>query len=88
MSATLELAPLANAEQKTVTDFLAVASARASGAIGAPRVPLFVPREQLYFWSVAWQVGEAEALQDIEAGRVRRFSSGADAADWLLSDED
>lgn len=51
-------------------------------------VPLFVPRSQVYYWSAAWQQDEAEALRDIAAGDVRRFASGADAAAWLLSDED
>jgi hypothetical protein len=52
------------------------------------RVPFFVPKDQAYYWSVAWQTGEAEALDEIARGEVRRFSSGADAAAWLLSDED
>jgi hypothetical protein len=89
MTTTLvDLTLLANAEQKTTTDITAVASTRASGRGTSPRIPLCVPREQLYYWTTEWQTGEAEALRDIEAGRMRRFDSGADAADWLLSDED
>lgn len=88
MTTTFDLAPFANAEQKTTTDISAVASARASGKGAAPRIPIFVPSGQLYYWTKEWQDGEAEALRDIRAGRVRRFSSGADAADWLLGDED
>jgi hypothetical protein len=51
------------------------------------RVPFFVPREQAYYWSIAWQTGESEALREIANGDARRFASGAAAAKWLLSDD-
>jgi hypothetical protein len=52
------------------------------------RVPFFVARTELYYWTRDWQAGEREALEDIAEGRVRRFPDGASAAKWLLSDED
>lgn len=52
------------------------------------RAPLFVPRDQAYYWTVAWQRDEAEALREVAEGKARRFSSGAGAAEWLLSDDD
>jgi hypothetical protein len=54
----------------------------------ASNMPLFVPRSQIYYWSATWQDGERDALGDLGAGRYRIFQSGADAADWLLSDDD
>ncbi len=55
---------------------------------GVRRMPLFVPRGQSYFWTAEWQAGEIEALRDLEQGNVRRFASGAEAAAWLLSDDE
>ena len=52
------------------------------------RVPLFVPRDQAYYWTAQWQRDEAEAVREIGEGQGRRFTSGAAAAEWLLSDED
>lgn len=64
------------------TQFDTVSTGRASA------IPLFVPSQQTYYWSAAWQRDEQEALQLIEEGSARRFSSGAAASAWLLSDED
>lgn len=50
--------------------------------------PLFVPRNQAYYWTLAWQRDEVEALREIAEGKAQRFSSGAAAAEWLLSDDD
>lgn len=33
---------------------------------------------QAWFWTPAWQHGEAEASADIEAGRVERFDTDED----------
>ena len=52
------------------------------------RVPLFVSRGQLYYWTREWQAGEAEALQDLEEGRFDTFPDGSSAARSLLDDED
>ncbi|MBA3246209.1 MAG: hypothetical protein H0T61_13680 [Actinobacteria bacterium] len=50
-------------------------------------VPLFVPRNQAYYWTEEWQAGEAEALRELAEGKVIRFGSGAEAAQWLLADD-
>jgi AbrB family looped-hinge helix DNA binding protein len=34
-----------------------------------------VDKNQAYFWTKRWQEGEREAEEDIEAGRVKTFSS-------------
>jgi hypothetical protein len=52
------------------------------------RAPLFVPRDQAYYWTVAWQRDEVESLREIAEGKARRFSSGATAAEWLLTDDE
>lgn len=88
MTDTLTLEPRHNTEQEATTTVPLSASAQASGEGAGLRVPLFVPRGQMYFWTREWQAGEVEALKDIAAGRVRRFSTGGDAASWLLRDED
>ena len=68
-----------SADEFTLQD---LCSPRAAG-----RTPLFVPKGQLYYWTAEWQRGEAEALADLGAGRFRMFSNGADAAAWLLADD-
>jgi hypothetical protein len=50
--------------------------------------PLFVPHNQGYYWTLEWQRNEVVALQEIAEGKARRFGSGAEAAAWLLSDDD
>ncbi len=34
------------------------------------RPQIHIPRDQAYFWTRQWQVGEREAEEDIKAGRV------------------
>lgn len=53
-----------------------------------PYVPASIPAAQRYFWSALWQKGEAEAIRDIEEGRVKRFEDPIDAIRWLLSDDE
>lgn len=55
---------------------------------GGRRVPFFIPSSQAYYWSLAWQDDENQALREIKAGNVRSFESGAAAAAWLLADGD
>ncbi len=50
--------------------------------------PFFVPRDQAYYWTLAWQRDEAEALREIAEGNTQRFASGAAAAEWLLANEE
>jgi hypothetical protein len=52
------------------------------------RIPFFVERSQLYYWTREWREGEAEALRDLGEGRFRTFSDGTSAAQWLLSDDE
>jgi hypothetical protein len=60
----------------------------AAGAPEAHRVPIFIPRDQAYYWTPTWQASEAIALGEIASGDVRYFESGDAAAAWLLSDDD
>jgi hypothetical protein len=52
------------------------------------RPPLFVPRDQLYYWTREWQSGEAEALRELAEGDFFTFHDGTSAAEWLLDDTD
>lgn len=42
-----------------------------------------VDASQAYFWTEEWQKGERKADEDIQAGRVKRFKSAADAVKEL-----
>lgn len=52
------------------------------------RMPLFIPRDQAYYWTREWQEGEAEADEEIRRGELRRFSDVDEAMRWLDSPED
>jgi hypothetical protein len=52
------------------------------------RMPLFVPRDQAYYWTREWQEGEAEADEEIRRGKLQRFKDVDDAMRWLDSPED
>jgi hypothetical protein len=52
------------------------------------RIPLFVARDELFFWTRAWQEGERDSAEAREAGEVVEFDSATDLLKWLLSDED
>ncbi len=65
--------------------------ASAVGAANAPlsqRVPTFVPRDELFFWTHAWQDGERESAAEREAGNLRHFEDPNDLLRWLLTPED
>lgn len=47
------------------------------------RVPLFIPREQVYFWTAEWQKGEAEADAELRRGEARSFDDPEEALRWL-----
>lgn len=87
MSDVMTLEPCENTERASSTRVLARPSASASDR-GRVRVPIFVGRDQLYYWTREWQAGEADALADLAARRFRTFRTGRDAAAWLLRDED
>lgn len=58
-------------------------------AAGFPRgVPAMIPRSQAYYWSRAWQAGEAEALDDLRAGRSRAFDDPGALARYLLGTDE
>ena len=53
---------------------------------GSP--PFFIPRDELFFWTPAWQLGETESAQEREDGKSRRFASGDGLIEWLQADDD
>ena len=53
------------------------------------RVPLEIPRPQVYYWSGRWRRDERESEEARERGEFRVFddpTDPTDAARWLLSD--
>jgi hypothetical protein len=66
----------------------ATLSPAATPATGDRRPPLFVPRDELIFWTREWRAGEAESAAEREAGNLRTFRSGEDMLAWLRSDDD
>ena len=49
------------------------------------RPPLFVSRDELFYWTAAWQAGERESSAELKAGQARRFASGEELLSWLRS---
>lgn len=47
------------------------------------RVKKLVDKEQAWFWTKRWQEGEAEAEEDIRAGRVRSFDNAEEGIAFL-----
>jgi hypothetical protein len=55
------------------------------------RVPLFIPRDQAYYWTREWQDSIRESMTEIKAGEYVIFDDPDDPEDvvrWFLSDED
>jgi len=46
-------------------------------------MPLFVPKDEAYFWCPEWQAGEREAQTEIDAGLAVTFDNPRDAVRWL-----
>ncbi len=49
------------------------------------RAPLFVARDELFYWTKAWQQGERESLAELDAGNGILFDSDdpEDIVRWL-----
>jgi hypothetical protein len=83
-----------NAEATTAAGDRTVTIAAGSGAttIDPRRVPThmpaFVPSDELFFWTRAWQEGERESAAEREAGNLRTFENPRDLLSWLLRPED
>ncbi len=54
----------------------------------SPEIPVFIPADQAYYWSVPWQESERMALADIENGRSRTFADPHDAVRYLLGNSE
>lgn len=50
--------------------------------------PLFVPRDELFFWSCEWQEGERESADARARDQLRVFESARELLDWLDTPED
>jgi hypothetical protein len=70
------------------TEVRADSPSRSSTPEPAPRhTPLFVTRNEAYYWSREWQNDEAEALRELERGEGRVFHDPKEAVRWLRSPE-
>jgi hypothetical protein len=47
---------------------------------------MFIPADQVFYWSSQWQRDEAESLADLKAGHAQTFHNPQDAIRHLLSD--
>lgn len=84
----MSLIDVADATSETVRVSTHAESASSlPSSVGAARrgLPVIVNRAQAYYWTHAWQRGEAESLREIERGDVMSFSDGRSAVRWLLS---
>ncbi len=52
------------------------------------RMPLFVAREDLFYYTREWQDGERESADARARGELHVFDSGAELLEWLDADED
>jgi len=76
-------------EGEARTDVRADPLSQSSTPEPRPRlVPLFIPRDEAYYWTREWQHDEAEALRELERGEGRVFRDPKDAVRWLRSPED
>jgi len=51
-------------------------------------IPPLTSTGQVYYWTRAWQEGEAEALAELARGDTYRFENADDAIRWLLSEDE
>lgn len=54
------------------------------------RPPLFVPRDEIFFWTAEWQAGERASAAEREAGNSIVFDSDdpEDIIRWLHADDE
>lgn len=82
-AATLKISP-----ETATTEARRSVSVTSTRAESNTRPPLMVPRDELFFWTRAWQEGERESAEERRRGNVRTFSTGEDLISWLRSDDD
>ncbi len=61
---------------------------RAGVSGGRLAAPIFIPRDEQFFWTREWQEGEKESAAEREAGQLRIFKDGKGLLEWLDADED
>ncbi len=55
-------------------------------AVPTPYPPIEVSQSQGYYWTDAWQAGERETLEALEAGEGKTFATTHDLIQWLLAE--
>lgn len=61
--------------------------AASSRTSSTSRPVIFVPRDQMYYHSRAWQREEKKAVAEIASGETVRFDSADAAIGWLLDQD-
>jgi hypothetical protein len=61
-----------------------VAMVFSGNVVQSSEIPVFIPADQAYYWSIRWQESERKALADIAAGRARTFADPTEAVRYLL----
>lgn len=64
-------------------DFVGVELSRKGYVVLKPKK--LIDASEAWYWTPEWQAMEREADEDIKAGRVKRFKSGAEAVEYLKS---
>jgi hypothetical protein len=82
--ATTEINPAASSGRRIARLRPGAPGTASSGS----RPPLFVTRDDLFFYTAKWQDGERESAEARERGELRTFNSGRELLDWLKSPED
>jgi len=80
---TLTVAPNVNAASARRGPVSSSGAAANTRVLRHQSVPTFVPADQLYYWSYAWQDSERRAREDLRAGRFRRFADPTAAVRYL-----
>jgi hypothetical protein len=58
---------------------------------GGGIVPVSIPTDQAYYWSIPWQRDIQESMEALNAGQYEDFNDPNDANDvarWLLANDD
>ena len=72
----------------SATEIVSSAAAAANTPSVAHRaVPAFIPRDELYYWSSAWQESQRRSRAQLAAGEFVEFDDPRTMVRWLLSED-
>ena len=77
-----------NASRASVGSFHVMAALPSTPMPLRSGVPVSIPRDEVYYWTLRWQQDEAETVRELEKGEGVTFASGGDMIRWLLDPSD